>query len=78
MINTNKRNMSVERTTYVDSIEIRPTQHLVYIRETTSTSIDGEIVDNYSTKRYIEVGSDISKEDSLVQSIVNNYWSTLS
>lgn len=70
--------MSVERKTYIDGIEIRPTQHLVYIRETTSTSVDGEIVDNYSRRRYIEVGSDISEEDPLVQSVVNHYWSTLS
>lgn len=70
--------MSVERITYIDGIEIRPTQHLVYIRETVATSVDGELVDNYSTRRYIEVGSDISQEDSLVQSVVNHYWSTLS
>lgn len=70
--------MSVERTTYIDGIEIRPTQHLVYVRETIATSVDGEVVDNYSRRRYIEVGSDISQEDSLVQSVVSHYWSTLS
>lgn len=69
--------MSLERTKVVDSIIVRPQLQQVGVKTVVTTTQDGEVVSRNYLEVYYSQGDDISQEDTLVQTVINNYWSTL-
>ena len=69
--------MSLERTKVVDSIIVRPQLQQVGVKTVVTTTQDGEVVSRNYLEAYYSQGDDISQEDTLVQTVINNYWSTL-
>jgi len=69
--------MAVRREIILDSIEVRPVMKQIGVTKVVNTYQDDQLVDSGRIVNYYSQGDDLSSEDSLVQNIANNYWSTL-
>lgn len=68
--------MALTKEVVIDKIEVLETGH-VQIRQATKILEDGELISRDFHRRVIDPNTDISEEDTYIQTICNAKWETL-